>query len=120
MLEQVQQVVFRIELVGFTGFDDAVHCSTGFGPFRTAAKQPILTADGKWSDAVFRNVILICVVLHSWILIVPQTVAQLLQLFFDFFNRRQTVAQFLRKYLCNLVFPLCHTGRILISGQRIR
>lgn len=48
--------------------------------------------------------------LITQVVIVPQAVAQLLQLFFNFFNRRKTASQFLRQYFRNW---------ILIFYQRI-
>lgn len=46
-------------------------------------------------------------------------VAQLLQLFFNFFNGRKAAAQFLRQCLGHLIFPLCHANGVLIACKRI-
>ena len=50
MLEEVLEVLERVQAVGIGSLDDAIDGGAGLGSFRRVAEQPILAADGEIAD----------------------------------------------------------------------
>ena len=50
VLEEVLEVLERVQAVGLGSLDDAVDGGAGLGSFRGVAEQPILAADGEVAD----------------------------------------------------------------------
>ena len=53
MLEEVLEVLERVQAVGLGSLDDTVDGGAGLGSFRGVAEQPVLVADGEVSNGVF-------------------------------------------------------------------
>ena len=50
VLEEILEVLERVQAVGLGSLDDAVDGGAGLGSFRGVAEQPILAADGEVAD----------------------------------------------------------------------
>ena len=50
VLEEVLEVLERVQAVGLGSLDDTVDGGAGFGSFRGVAEQPVLAADGEVAD----------------------------------------------------------------------
>lgn len=50
VLEEVSEVLERVQAVGLGSLDDAVDGGAGLGSFRGVAEQPILATDGEVAD----------------------------------------------------------------------
>lgn len=57
VLEEVLEVLERVQAVGIGSLDDAVDGGAGLGSFRGVAEQPILAADGEIADGALADVI---------------------------------------------------------------
>ena len=57
VLEEVLEVLERIQAVGLGSLDDAVDDGAGLGSFRGVAEQPILAADGEVADGALADVV---------------------------------------------------------------
>lgn len=57
VLEEVLEVLERVQAVSLGSLDDAVDGSTGLGSFRGVAEQPILTPDGEVADGALVDVV---------------------------------------------------------------
>ena len=57
MLEEVLEVLERVQVVGLGSLDDAVDGGAGFGSFRGVAEQPILATDGEIADGTLADVV---------------------------------------------------------------
>ena len=57
VLEEVLEVLERIQAVGHGSLDDAVDDGAGLGSFRGVAEQPILAADGEVADGALADVV---------------------------------------------------------------
>ena len=57
VLEEVLEVLERVQAVGLGSLDDAVDGGAGLGSFRGVAEQPILAADGEIADGALADVI---------------------------------------------------------------
>lgn len=57
VLEEVLEVLERVQAVGLGSLDDAVNGGAGLGSFRGVAEQPILAADGEVADGTLADVI---------------------------------------------------------------
>ena len=57
MLEEVPEILERVQAVDLGRLDDAVDGSTGFCSFRGVAEQPVLAADGEVADGALADVI---------------------------------------------------------------
>ena len=57
VLEEVLEVLERIQSVGLGSLDDAVDDGAGLGSFRGVAEQPILTPDGEVADGALVDVV---------------------------------------------------------------
>nr|WP_278832501.1 hypothetical protein [Mitsuokella multacida] len=57
VLEEVLEVLERVQVVGLGSLDDAVDGGAGFGSFRGVAEQPILAADGEVADGALADVV---------------------------------------------------------------
>ena len=52
-LQKERQIFFNVQAMGFCHLNHGVYHSTGFCATRCIAEQPVLSADGHWTDAVF-------------------------------------------------------------------
>lgn len=57
VLEEVLEVLERVQAVGLGSLDDAVNGGAGLGSFRGVAEQPILAADGEVADGTLADVV---------------------------------------------------------------
>ena len=57
MLEEVPEILERVQAVDLGRLDDAVDGGAGLGSFRGVAEQPILAADGEIADGALADVI---------------------------------------------------------------
>ena len=57
MLEEVLEVLERIQAVGLGILDDTVDGGAGLGSFRGVAEQPILATDGEVADGALADVV---------------------------------------------------------------
>lgn len=57
LLEEVSEVLKRIQGIGLGRLDDAVDCSAGLCSFRGVAEQPVLATDGKVADGALADVV---------------------------------------------------------------
>ena len=58
VLEEVLEVLERIQAVGLGRLDDAVDGGAGLGSFRGVAEQPVLAADGEVADGALTDAVL--------------------------------------------------------------
>ena len=58
VLEEVLEVLERVQAIGLGSLDDAVDGGAGFGSFRGVAEQPVLAADGEVADGALADVVL--------------------------------------------------------------
>lgn len=57
MLEEILEVLERVQAVGLGSLDNTVDGGAGLGSFRGVAEQPILAADGEIADGALADVI---------------------------------------------------------------
>ena len=57
VLEEVLEVLERVQAVGIGSLDDAVDGGAGLGSFRGVAEQPILAADGEVANGALADVV---------------------------------------------------------------
>ncbi|EEX68156.1 hypothetical protein MITSMUL_05158 [Mitsuokella multacida DSM 20544] len=57
VLEEVLEVLERVQAVGLGSLDDTVDGGAGLGSFRGVAEQPILAADGEVADGALADVV---------------------------------------------------------------
>ena len=57
VLEEVLEVLERVQAVGLGSLDDTVDGGAGFGSFRGVAEQPILAADGEVANGALADVV---------------------------------------------------------------
>lgn len=58
VLEEVLEVLERVQAVSLGSLDDAVDGSTGLGSFRGVAEQPVLATDGEVADGALTDAVL--------------------------------------------------------------
>ena len=57
VFQQIGKIVIDIFSIGFCHFYHCVHNSTGLGSVWCIAEQPVFTADCKWADRIFTEII---------------------------------------------------------------
>lgn len=57
VVEEVLEVLERVQAVGLGSLDDVIDGSAGLGSFRGVAEQPILAADGEVADGALADVV---------------------------------------------------------------
>ena len=58
VLEEILEVLERVQAIGLSSLDDAVDGGAGFGSFRGVAEQPVLAADGEVADGALTDAVL--------------------------------------------------------------
>lgn len=58
VLEEILEVLERVQAIGLSSLDDAVDGGAGFSSFRGVAEQPVLAADGEVADGALTDAVL--------------------------------------------------------------